>query len=376
MSRDERLRLGSCVLRLTGDHPVLDLVLDELAPLRLAGSEAPPDVELRVISGDLERPPAGAVELGPVTADGAAAWCRLPRTGFHVHFAPPRASAPVRITAAIAPRPMPFRIPRPLFRWVEPTFLTPVEAQAYVFMLRLVEGAVFLYGGETALLHAACVERSGHAVALTSAGGIGKTSTAAALLARPGWRYLSDDILPVSADGRVTFHPRWPMVYAYNLRNDPELRRRIVGSGGWKGRLQWGALVAAGIERRRRRVAPSTLWGERRIGESGRLDLVAFLSRGSEDRLHVEELGAADLAARSRSIIALEEAVLGEMVRLWEAAGAPPVRWDDALDRHRSIYERVFAGVRGRVHLRLPRAGCPVTAADAIERLAGGADGG
>lgn len=370
--RDERLRLGTCVLRLQGEHPVLDLVLDELAPLRIDG-EAAPDVELCV--GTPPVPPAAAVSLGPVTAHGDAAWCRFPRTGFEVYFAPPRPEEPERLTVAVGPRPMPFRMPRPLFRWVEPTFLTPVQAQAYVFLLRLVEGSVFLLGGGTALLHAACLERDGRAVALTSAGGVGKTSTAAALLARRGWRYLTDDIALLADDGTVAFHPRWPMVYAHNLRHDPGLRRRITGTGGWRGRLQWNVLSAARIARRRRRVPPSALWGEERIGRAARLDVVAFLARGERDELAVEDAAAADLARRARAIMAVEQATLGEMVRLWEAAGEPPVPWEAALDRHQDIYERVFTAARRRVHLLLPRSGDVAAAADAVETMACGGDG-
>lgn len=72
------------------------------------------------------------------------------------------------------------------------------EPSPDVFILRIVEGMVFLYGGDTVLAHASCVEHGGRALALVSAGGVGTTTTASTLLSRLGWRYVADDILPLT----------------------------------------------------------------------------------------------------------------------------------------------------------------------------------
>lgn len=365
------VRIGDARVRVRGEHPVLSLVLDELGGGPIGPGEI--TVELRVgAPGDFPDAPPFRRGGPLVTRRGDSLWATLPRTGFVARFGSRSEHAPPRIDVAIHPRPMPWRMPRPLFRWAEPTFMTPEQAQAYVFMLRLMEGAVFLEGCDTVLLHASCIERGGRGVLLAAEGGVGKTTTAATLLRRPGWRYLADDITPLSASGRVFRSRRRAMVYAYNLRDDPGLQARVVEPGGPGGRLQWRVLEALGIDRRRRRVAPEALWGTERMAEEAEADVIAILSRredGPATGVTVEEGDPAEAAALCRSVMSEEQAALGEIVRALEAAGGDVTSFDAALDRHEHIYRKVFGAARRLVHLRLPAEGDAHGAADAIEAL-------
>lgn len=375
--RDVTLALGGCPVRLRGCHPVLDLVVHELAGLRC---DATPAIDVRVSDEPLPEPPRSAVTLGAVTAAGDEAWFDFARAGFRAHVAPGDGTGPVRVWIEVGERPMPYGIPRSLFRWAEPTFMTPEQAQAYVLMLRIVEGMVFLYGGDTVLAHASCVEHHGRALALVSAGGVGKTTTAATLLDRPGWRYVADDILPLAAGAgagapRVRMYPRRSMVYAYNVDAEPRLRERVLADGGLGSQWQWRLFEAAGIGRRRRRVPAAVLHGEDRIGDEAELTAVAFLTRHRGDAVVLTDAAPDDLARRARAVMANEQAVLGELVHQWEAAGTPPVTFADALERHERVYERIFSAVARCTHARLPFPADPGPAATALGSLIEGAGG-
>ncbi|OWY62060.1 hypothetical protein B7486_60435 [cyanobacterium TDX16] len=281
----------------------------------------------------------------------------------------PEGTGRVSIDVHVGDRPMPHHLPRRAFRWLEPSFMTPVEAQAYVFILQIVEGSVFLFGGRTGLLHSSCVERDGSALALTSTGGVGKTSTAARLLRRPGWRYLSDDIVFVTPDAEVRLHRRWPMVYAYNVAHDHELRESVSRRGGRSGHVQWRVHELAHLDRRRRRVPPATLYGPERVGDRGALEAVAFLTRGSDEQLVVEETSAADLSRRCCAVILDEQRTLVALLRHWEAAGTPFVSVDEVAARHERTFSEAFATAHRRVLARLPASGDVGRAADAFEDL-------
>ncbi|HEY5990060.1 MAG TPA: hypothetical protein VIV12_27290, partial [Streptosporangiaceae bacterium] len=54
-----------------------------------------------------------------------------------------------------------------------------------------------------AMIHAATVSINGHGVALPAAGGVGKTSTIAKLMRRPGVGFMGDDWAFVSAEGEL-----------------------------------------------------------------------------------------------------------------------------------------------------------------------------
>ena len=369
MTPAETVVLGETAFVLDGEHPARDLIVDELVA---SMASTTPRVHVRFAAKGLPETPRSAAVLGPVTATKDAAWLTFEKAGFRAHIQTIDEGGAVVIDVEVGRRPIPYRLPARFFRWFEPTHMTPIEAQAYVILLRLIEGSVFLYGEQTALLHAACVERDGRAVALASTGGVGKTSTAARLLARPGWRYLADDIVPVTPERAVSYYPRRVMVYGYNADHDPDLRRRLLDASGRSGRLQWRALELARVDRRRRRLPAAVLYGPERVGTSARLDVVAFLSRRPDGDVTVDEIESRDLARRCRSVMANEQAELGRLLRFWEAAGTPPVTFEAALDRHARVYDALFSEVPTLVHVGIPESMTPDDVADAVEALGRG----
>ena len=85
MHIDEAFRLGETTVRLHGTHPLLALVVDELAPLR---SGDRPMIHVHVTGGPLPEPPRSATTLGPVTVAGDVAWFDMKRPGFRFRVAP------------------------------------------------------------------------------------------------------------------------------------------------------------------------------------------------------------------------------------------------------------------------------------------------
>jgi hypothetical protein len=98
------------------------------------------------------------------------------------------------------------------------------------FVLQPLLGYVMMQRGHL-VLHASCVEIAGHAVVVVGASGQGKSTTAAAL-ARRGHRLLCDDVVAVTADGRVVPGVArlklWP-VAAAALGLDPADLERCAG---------------------------------------------------------------------------------------------------------------------------------------------------
>jgi len=358
--------VGGHHVAIEGDHRVLDLVREELAPV---ATLAMPDLTIVGQKGPLPIIP-NAGTLGGATVDGPLTRLRFDRAGLELEYRATPDRLPDRVRVGIGERPMPWRIPKRLFRWLEPTFQAPEENQAYLFIRHVLEGVLLLFGGETAALHASGVEHDGQAVLLTSAGGVGKTGISSILMRRGGWSYVSDDIVFIESSGVVHPYPRSVMMYGYNVRSDANLRRTVQRSGGFAGGVQWrlqGIMRPAG---RRRRIAPSQVYGDVAGRRSSSISLCAFLtSTASHAPVNIVDITPAELARRSTLILEGEFAVLLGLVQLAEAAGGAQVR-ANAIARHRENLTKAFSKADKLVEVRIGASDGLERAAEAIESLA------
>lgn len=175
------------------------------------------------------------------------------------------------------------------------------RAVFYVYMP--VAQQVMLRTGST-FAHCASVERAGRAILFPATGGVGKTSILGKFL-NAGWRFLSDDMSVVNADGTVSPNPMPMHIYKFHEIHSPELVGRMVARmAGWD-RLLWRAL---GWVKRPdslvRWIAPRDVLGDEQLSSGGRIAAVVHLLR---DR------NASDLSLREASADELADLMAGTL---------------------------------------------------------------
>jgi hypothetical protein len=329
------------------------LVDAELRSVSDAGAE--PDVVVEVT--DAETSPAGST-VGSATVSGGRVALAYPRAGFVVDLEEP-GEGPVSVHVRIGSKPVPFRLPRVAYRFVEPTYLTPLQVQGYLFVREVMEAIVALYGSAVPL-HASAVARDGRALVLSSGGGVGKTSTAMALLGDGGWSPLADDIAFVEP-GLVHPNPRRAMVYHYNL-SDRALRQRFLACLSTSSRLHFQLEERVSPQRARRRVDAGDLWGTPAPTLDAKLSMAAALVR-TEHPTRVRSIEPAEMAERAVAITANEFASLFGRLNEAQAAGFCPGLVRRTLDRHATVLRSTFASADECVEVGIGPDSSPATIA-------------
>ena len=222
------------------------------------------------------------------------------------------------------------------------------------------------------LLHAASVARGGRSLVLTGAGGAGKTTISALLLASgdTGWQLHGDDYVFITEGCRTRAYLTRSHLYRslaewlpeVRLRLTPAERRRLEIFGRvreWSGeRIKWPV-----------RIPADRLWPGRSIAAEAELAAVVLLRRGAADSPQLR------LAVRDELVLRdLVEMNFGEarhFVRLaWGPEGweRPQVRgWRE---RERDLLERWSEGVPFyRLDLPPARARSEVSRAAIIDLL-------
>jgi hypothetical protein len=107
-------------------------------------------------------------------------------------------------------------------------------------------------------LHASAVAVGGGALLIGGTGGVGKTTLATRACLR-GAAFMADDITVASVNGTAFPNLAYPKIYAYNVEQDYELRRRVLANRGVTDRVQWWLRRRFGAKMVRRAVSPSIL---------------------------------------------------------------------------------------------------------------------
>ncbi len=195
----------------------------------------------------------------------------------------------------------------------------------------------------TFLLHATAVSVSGRAIAIGGTGGVGKTTIGVELCLRHGAAFLADDLTVVTSDGVVQPNLAYPKIYAYNLRGDAELFRRVFEGRPAGDRVQWSTKRWRNDLGARRRVAPDQLYG--RTGDPTTLSRYLLVVREHRPDLVVESVDAGTLARQTTDVLRTEVESVAR--HLWwhrydrRILGSAPLldvaavfqRWEDGLER-------------------------------------------
>ncbi|RDV37354.1 hypothetical protein DV096_15390 [Bradymonadaceae bacterium TMQ3] len=185
-------------------------------------------------------------------------------------------------------------------------YLSRGETVAKNFMYDLFDfvSAWKLSERDCSYIHASTLSRDDRAVALIAWGGIGKTTSLLKLVTEDGWRFLSDDLGLINAQGRVFRTPRHLQIYAYNLEGQPAIARQLLHGRNPIDRVNWEwRRRRFGVKKVRRRVSAESLFGNERVAHSAQLHQAIFLERVKNPTFSVVPISSDDLAERAATIL-------------------------------------------------------------------------
>ena len=335
-------KLGKTVVRITGEHPVVDLIIDELNKNRVERPLSPgPSIEFFLSEKRLPDMSTEVRVVGPVFALPDRAWIHFDNVGYRV-FILGWEEGSIKVQVQILPRRKQRFIPLWAYRWRNWTFMSPLEQQAYKFINGILEDILLLFGNNTGLLHASAIEQNGNAVLFPSTGGVGKTTLSLLLVSQYHFNYISDDISLVSDDGFVFFYPRKIMMYPYSFQGYENLEKWFLSKRSFGDRLHWfWRKQFYGLKGGRRRVKARELYNNK-VSQQGKIKDVYFLVRYPADFFKIEKVQPRTVASISSQIILAEYSYYINYLRYWEATGCAPLTVEFVRKRLYKIYEAAF----------------------------------
>lgn len=348
-------RIGDLLFNVTGRGPVMAAFCREVASV---SSEA----------GDLDLDPV-SMHIGPdpVRASASGFLLDLSSLGHRAVIDLDQRRVQVQVLDRPGRRWVPDAAREARRRWRNLTFLTSTDESAYRLVNGLTHLLVLLLGESTALLHAATVARGGRALLVSGQGGVGKTSSQLRLV-EAGWRYLADDLTPITADGEAHRSPQRMMVYAYNRGTDP-LGRRVLAGRGPLDRLHWAFRARRlGPKAVRRRIAAEDLWGSQAVVDRARIHVATFLEVGDVEQVSTTACSPEEMAARNAEVIGQE---FRTHLSLVHAASRGAVDPSQVVSRQAALYRVAFETARGCFVVRVPRGTDGTEIARNLSALAG-----
>src|SRR5690606_22968318 len=88
-------------------------------------------------------------------------------------------------------------------------------------------------------VHASGFEKKGLGVAVFAHGGIGKTTSMLKMVREDGWKFLSDDLAVIDAQGVMWRSPKRMQIYAYNLLGQRPLQKDLFRGRSLADRMSW-----------------------------------------------------------------------------------------------------------------------------------------
>lgn len=202
------------------------------------------------------------------------------------------------------------RIASPITRLASRDSSTLLEIAAKNTIYEIIDtvGAYRLPMIDATMLHASALSRNGRAVVLAGTGGVGKSTTLLAAMEQdPTWSYVSDDMLILESNGRISRHPKRIQVYAYNVAALPALESSILSRMSTGRRRTWEVRARVlGPKQARVRIDAEDLFGSHRVEDITQLGVAAWVRPIAVGAPSIIRLEAAELARRS-SIALVDE---------------------------------------------------------------------
>jgi hypothetical protein len=148
-------------------------------------------------------------------------------------------------------------------------------------------------------IHASAYAKASLCALVTGEGGMGKT--ALCLIAQEkGYGYMNDDLSLIDKKGLCYHHPKRLQIYGYNIKESPDLKRRIFKDRGSVDRIQFNFRnMFYGPKKVRRRVPSNELF--KKVSKRARITKIFFLARGK--KLSIQMMDANDFVDTELEII-------------------------------------------------------------------------
>jgi hypothetical protein len=150
------------------------------------------------------------------------------------------------------------------------------------------------------------VNKTNNAVLIGGTGGVGKTSLEIDLCMNKKLNFLNDDIAVISNDGLVYPHLSLPKIYAYNLKDNDELKRKIFKDKSFSDKLFWFLRKKfLGEDKVRRKIQPEKVYGGY-SKKPAQLEKYYFLFRENVPGIKVKKISGEAAAENTVNIIKAE----------------------------------------------------------------------
>jgi hypothetical protein len=268
-------------------------------------------------------------------------------------------------------------VPDAAIRWAHVLRFSRAEilANALLYGHVLPAAQEALRNRNATLVHASAVASvSGDAVLVLGRGGAGKTSASTQLYIRQPdrWRYMSDDLAVLSADGTLYRSPVPLNIFPYNTQRFPELWNLLASRMSPSDRLHWHVrrtIFGVGGTARRRPpfseyLGPATA-RIRQVVELDRVDVPLPVTQAAD---------IARVASEARDVLAHELRRGFNGISRWRAAAAPgsmPLPDPSvALDDAERVMRSAFRAAR-LYRIALPLLAPPDAVGEVIEHTIG-----
>jgi hypothetical protein len=175
---------------------------------------------------------------------------------------------------------------------------------AYSIFLSFLQSA--LMERRAALIHASGFSVEGNGILLPAWGGVGKSTIMSRTVLHGKAKFLTDDHAVIDADGLMYLHTLPIHVYAYHLKQDKELRDRVLSGLSRINRMQWRIGKAIKPGKAVRWVNPQLIFGESKMASSAKIASVIVLFRGRTKEFIWESCSPEDAAIPCAGIIMSE----------------------------------------------------------------------
>jgi hypothetical protein len=304
LPEDRTFILGKLAFTLAGRTPFFDALAEEFSPIRGEATDRAPQLVFRQVA-QLDQIEGASLFLPVVVGTDrftyAAGKCRYLAT---------KTTHGLDVAVAMAePKGLRTLIPDNLQRAAHYNFMNFWERRVKSFVYNAFDylAQSCQVDHDQTFMHASSLERNGKALALLAWGGIGKTTSMLKLVLEDGWRFLSDDLGVLDADGVVSRSPKKMQIYGYNLVNQPKVTAAMMQGRSFLDRWSWKMFkVIKGNKRIRRRLSAEQLFGADRIARTAQLGQAIFLERHRSSSFVVETITPDALARRCTAVLLRE----------------------------------------------------------------------
>lgn len=236
-------------------------------------------------------------------------------------------------------------------------YLSVSEDNAKSLVYGLLDQALQIEQLEAAqtFLHCSAIEKDGDVTVIAGWGGVGKTSSVMDLVNSEEFRFLSDDLGIVAADGSFYRSPKRIQIYPYNLVDSISSQRNLFSNRKLSDRMHWQIRQRlSGAKGVRRRVSAEEFFGPSAVAQSGQIKNFVHLDRGNFAGANIRTSDSQEMAWRSSQILIHELEPLGE---LGAAIGGAGRSSNLEIGRWRSASESVIASALAEAscyHLQIP----------------------